>query len=184
MSVLGGGDFSGLDLGSPGAAAYARGAIITAGVLAGWSGAATLAALRSAGLGVRTQSFYNAFSEAKARYEQGQSAAAVPPEVVAGESVLGQPPPNWTGRYVHQVTATFRVRNPEGTYAYVTRTMGILSDQLLTPEQAARSALGILETGEAATEEERYPSVSNLLNLSTTGVWYHTRPGSFWTTGE
>ena len=165
-------------LGSEGAETYARGAILNYGARAGYSANATLGMLRQAGVGFRRQDALATFRGIKAQIAAGQTAAMIPVDATTGEILPGTPPDNWTGRYVHQVTATFRSRQEDGTYAVTQRSLGLLSGQPLSPGEAARAALGILETPVGEDSEERYPGVGDVLSLQLTGAWYQTRRGA------
>lgn len=172
-------DFSGLTatLGAPGAVDYARGAIIGAGISAGASANSVLRALRSAGIGFRRESFLETWAGLKAQAEINQTANALPVDSATGQLLPGTPPENWTGQYVHQVTATFRTRLTDGTYEISQRPMGIVDTQPLTPFEAAQATMNILETPVTDEDEDRYPRAADVLSLTLTGAWYRTTRG-------
>lgn len=165
------------DTSSEGAMAYTRGAIIGAGVREGYSIGSVRQALSGYGVsftGSQVSNAYNALAEIIA---QGQSASALSVDTSTGEILSGTPPDNWTGQYVHQVTATFRAQATTGEYELRTRTLGVKSDTPLTPAQAADAAMNVIEMPVDEEDEDTYGSVGNLLALNLTGAWYDTRPG-------
>lgn len=178
MSFLAG---EGLDesvLSSPGAATYARGAIIGAGARSGESGQSVLNVLRAFGLGFRTEDFYQTWNAVKAQLAANQTATALNVDTTTGEILPGTPPENWTGQYVHQVTATFRTRDDEGNYELRQRTLGIKSTIALSPFEAAQSALGIMETPSDDETEGGYGESGDLMTMQLTGAWYDTAPSA------
>lgn len=177
MSYLAG---EGLDddiLGSPGAQSYARGAIIGAGARAGESGASVLGSLRAFGLGLRTQDFYDVWRAISAQIATSQTASALNVDANTGQIMPGGAPANWTGQYVHQVTATFRTRDDQGNYELAQRTLGIKSVNTLSPFEASQAALGILEAPVDEEDEGGYGESGDLMSLQLTGAWYDTSPG-------
>lgn len=172
------GDFSALQdvLGAPGTDVYARGVIMQSGAAAGASGASVLGALRTAGLGIRTQDFYQVYGALRSQAAANQTASALSVDASTGEIMGGNPPANWTGQYVHQVTATFRTRDDQGNYELSQRTLGIKTSSVLTPYDAAQAAMGILSTPVEGDDEDRYGGAGDLLGLTLTGAWYDTRP--------
>lgn len=177
MSWLG--DLGGLtgNLDAPGAAAYARGAIIGGAARAGWSGAQTLRQLRGLGIGIRTQDFYSTWRDIRGQVAAGQTSAMVPPGVTDTSALGAAAPEGWTGRYTHQVTATYRYTSETGERVLVTRTMGLVSDNLLSPIEASQAALGLIEANGGEETEGGYPQAGEVLSLSLTGQWYQSRPG-------
>lgn len=163
-------------LGSPGAAEYARGAIMAAGAASGASGASVLGQLRSYGLGIRTQSFYQTYNALQARYAANASASSLSVDSTTGLFAAGNPPENWTGQYVHQVTATFRTRDDQGNYMLSQRTLGVKSATVLTPYDASQAALSVINTPVEDDDQGRYGGAGDLLGLTLTGAWYDTRP--------
>lgn len=171
-------DWSGLGdtLSAPGAAEYARGVIMQAGAGAGASGASVLRALQSAGLGYRTQSFYQTYGALQARYAANATASSLSVDSTTGMFAPGNPPESWTGQYVHQVTATFRTRDDQGNYMLSQRTLGVKSSTVLSPYDAAQAALSVINTPVEADDMGRYGGSGDLLGLTLTGAWYDTRP--------
>jgi hypothetical protein len=165
------------DLSTEGGMAYARGAIIQAGVREGYSIGSVTQALQGYGVSFsrgQISQQYHAYEDIVAA---GQSAAQLSVDASTGEVLGGNPPEDWTGQYVHQVTATFRARTSSGEYELRTRTMGIKGSTILTPDEASQAALGIIETPIDEEDEDTYGSAGDLLSLSLTGAWYDTRPG-------
>jgi hypothetical protein len=165
------------DLSTEGGMAYARGAIIEAGVREGYSIGSVRQALSGFGIsfaGAQVSSVYNVLSE---NIAAGQTAAALSVDAATGQVLSGSPPDGWTGQYVHQVSATFRTQGTTGEYELRTRTMGIKSSELLDPFDAMAAATQIIETPVDEDDEDTYGSSGDLLSLSLSGVWYDTRPG-------
>jgi hypothetical protein len=165
------------DLSTQGGVAYARGAIIQAGVRQGYGIGAVVQALQGYGIGFRGEQVsqtYHAYEEVLAA---GQSAAQLSVDADTGEVLGGNPPDNWTGQYVHQVTATFRARTSSGAYELRTRTLGIKSSELLSPEDAVNAAQSVIETPVEEDDEDTYGGVGDLLSSNLSGVWYATSPG-------
>ena len=181
MSVFG--DLSELagTLDSAGAVAYARGAIIQAGVLGGASANATLSALRDAGVGFNRANFLQTWREAQDQLGPAQRAGSLPLDASTGQIVPGEPPGDWTGQMVHQVTATWRTKETDGTWSIHSKPYGIIDTAWLTPAQAAQSALDMINTPMSSDEAERYPSGGDILSLTLTGGWYRTNPN--WSAG-
>jgi hypothetical protein len=165
------------DLSTQGGVAYARGAIIQAGVREGYSIGSVTQALQGYGVsftrGQVSQS-YHAYEEILAA---GQSATQLSVDAVTGEVLGGNPPDNWTGEYVHQVTSTFRARTSSGAYELRTRTLGIKSSTLLTGEESVNAAQTIIEMPVGEDDEDTYGGIGDLLYSQPTGVWYGTSRG-------
>ena len=162
--------------GIPNAArSYVRGAAIDYLTRAGHSANSILSQLSAAGLGVRRQQGLQMISTVRTRQLAGEQAPELPLGGT-GTGLLGTPPPaNWTGRYVHQVTMTFRTRDEEGNYVLHERTIGLQSGTLLTGEEAINGALGVISQGTVG-EESRYPmAVSDVLAINLSNVWYDTQ---------
>lgn len=178
MSDLGDlGDIIGT-LGVEGAESYTRGALIGYGVRAGMSQTATMNLLRQANVGFRAQQFGQVFNDYRYQVAASSTAGALDFDSDTGQLLAGSPPENWTGQYVHQVTATFRTRNEEGEYELSQRTLGIKSSDTLTPFEAAQAAMGIIDMPVEPDDEDRYGSTGDLLSLGLTGAWYDTNPGA------
>ena len=163
--------------GIPNAArSYVRGAAIDYLTRAGASANSILSQLSAAGLGIRRNQGLAMIKNVR----QQQASAAVAPQLALTSStgqLLGTAPPaNWTnGKFVHQVTMTYRTRDAEGNYVLHQRTIGLKSSQVLTGEQAINGALGVISQG-AGGEESRYPmAVADVLATNLTGVWYDTQ---------
>ena len=176
MSVFG--DLSGLagSYETEGEKAYTRGSIIQAGVLGGASANATLAALQDAGVGFQRANFLQTWKQAQDQYLPAQRAGSLAIDASTGAILPGTPPPDWTGQIVHQVTATWRTKEPDGSWSIQSKPYGIIANDFLTPAEASESALGIIQTPMEPDESDRYPSPSYILSLSLTGAWYRTSP--------
>jgi hypothetical protein len=165
------------DLSTQGGVAYARGAIIQAAVREGYGIGSLTQALQGYGIsftaGQVSQS-YHAYEQILA---QGQTEAQLSVDADTGEVLGGNPPDNWTGQYVHQVTATFRARTSSGAYELRTRTLGIKSSALLTGAESVNAAQTIIEMPVSDDDEDTYGAVGDLLYSQPTGVWYATSRG-------
>jgi hypothetical protein len=93
-----------------------------------------------------------------------------------GAILPGQPPPDWTGQVVHQVSVTWREKEPDGSWTVQTRPYATIAAGFLTPEQAAEDVLGIISQPQSPDEKKRYPTPSDILSMSLTGAWYRTDP--------
>jgi hypothetical protein len=91
-----------------------------------------------------------------------------------GAILQGQPPADWTGQYVHQVTVTYRTHDTEGNYELHTRTLGVKSTEALSPMAAVNSALDIMEEEPEAGKTPRLPTTAGVLTAQLSGVWYDT----------
>lgn len=160
---------------SAGVRAYLRGVVVTQAVTAGASANQIIAALQGTGYGVRRQTMLSVIGQAKARAAASQTSYQLPFGQPASELLKEPAPAGWTGRYVHQVTATYRTTDEEGNYLLHTRTLGIISNHLLTPEQATAAALDIMTQSLPSDEEERYPLSGDILSLELSGTWYQVR---------
>jgi len=165
-------------IGDEGAAAYLRGYVIAPLIASGYSAAAGLRELRAAGLGFRTQDFYRAWNQVSAQVTAAQESPYLAYDVSAGTITGNNPPANWTGQYVHQVTATFRTREDDGSYLTRSRTLGVKADAALDPLNAAGVAMDILSSPVDAGDEDKYPAVGDLTGLQLTGVYFATSPGA------
>lgn len=165
------------DLSTEGGNAYARGAIIQAGVSEGYSIGSVRTALSGYGVsfaGSQVSDAYYGLSEALGR--EG------PPASISLSSTgdmmpTGPPPDTWTGQYVGQVTATFRSRTEAGGYELRTRTFGVISDEPMSGFDATQNAMQIIESPIDEENADTYGSVGDLLTLNVTGAWYRTSPG-------
>ncbi len=99
-------------------------------------------------------------------------------DVSAGTLLDTPAPANWTGQYVHQVTATFRTRQDDGSYLTRSRTIGVKAGAPLDPLNAAGVAMYILSSPVEPDDLGNYPAVSDLMTLQLTGVYFDTRPGA------
>lgn len=176
MSIFG--DLSDLagTLESQGTVAYTRGAIIQAGVLGGASANATLAALRDAGVGFNRANFLKTWAQAQEQVLPAQRAGSLAFDTTTGAILPGQPPPDWTGQVVHQVTATWRTKETDGSYTVRSKPYGVIAPGFLSPADAIDAAMDIISTPMSSDDAERYPSPSDILALSLTGAWYRTNP--------
>jgi hypothetical protein len=165
------------DTSTEGGTAYARGAIIEAGVREGYSIGSVRLALAGYGVSFSSAQVSGAYNAMAGIVAAGQTAQALPVDVNTGEIFAGEPPDDWTGSYVHQVTGVFRAQTESGGYELRTRTIGIKSTQLLTPFDAAQAAMSIIEAPIEGDDQGTYGGMGDLLSTSLTGAWYDTRPG-------
>ena len=169
------GSIAGLGGVSGEASSYLRGQVINQAVRAGASANSILRALSSNNMGIRRGQGLDLIAQEKARQLAGTTTTQLPPGISA-DAALGMAPENWTGQYVHQVTATYRTKDEEGNYMLHTRTIGLKGTVPLTPAEAAQAAMDILATpgGEEPTEGN-YPKGGDVLSVSLSGVWYDTQ---------
>lgn len=165
------------DTSTEGGTAYARGAIIQAGVNEGYSIGSVRSALSGYGVSFSSGQVSSIYNNLAGIREAGQTASALPVDVSTGEIFAGEPPDDWTGSYVHQVTATFRSQLESGGYELRTRTIGIKSSELLTPFEASQAAMSLIDQPIDEEDQDTYGGIGNLLTTSLTGAWYDTRPG-------
>ena len=158
-----------------GARAYLRGVIVNQAVAAGASANRIIAALTGTGYGVRRSQMLQVIGAVKDRYVASATAYQLAWGAPADEALRAPAPPGWTGRYVHQVTATYRTTDEEGNYLLHTRTLGIVSSASLNPEEATSAAMSIMSQSVPSDEEERYPLSGDILSLELTGTWYQVR---------
>lgn len=154
------------------ATSYLRGAIIQQAVSAGASANSILSALSANGLGLRRQQGLALVNEEQSRQAASGTASQLNLTSSTAQLLDTAPPENWTGQYVHQVTATYRTRDEEGNYILHTRTLGLKSTNALTPAQAIQSATDIMTSDVPSDEEADYPLPSDVLSMSLTGTWY------------
>jgi hypothetical protein len=165
------------DLSTDGGTAYARGAIIEAGVREGYSIGSVRQALAGYGVGFSSSQVSETYNALSGIISAGQTAAALPVDVTTGEIFAGPPPENWTGQYVYQVTATFRAQTESGGYELRTRTMGVKSTEVLSANDAVNAAMSLVNAPVEEEDEDTYGGMGNLLTMSMTGAWPDTRPG-------
>lgn len=161
---------------APGADEFMTGSILRAGAAAGASTNSVIRALQSAGLGFRESQVSAVYSALRAQTEANATASSLSVDSSTGQLLAGNPPEGWTGQYVHQVTATFRTRDDQGNYILSQRTLGVKSTSVLTPFDAAQSALSVINTPVEGDDQDRYGGSGDLLGLTLTGAWYDTRP--------
>ena len=165
-------------IGDEGAAAYLRGYVIAPLIASGYSAGTALRELQAAGLSFRSQDFYRAWSQVSSQVTAAQESPYLAYDISAGTITGNNPPANWTGQYQHQVTATFRTRQDDGSYLTRYRTIGVKADSVLDPLMAAGNALEIMSSPVDPDDEDKYPAVSDLMTLQLTGVWFQTNPGA------
>jgi hypothetical protein len=167
----------GLDASDPGVSSYVRGAIIQDLVGEGASANSIIGVLQGEGISVRRQTALQMIKAEQERQQAGGTSAQLGIDYSTGELLPGEPPANWTGQYVHQVTATYRTMGENGAYELHIATKGIKSSIALTPLQATNAAMDIFET----PPEEGVPRSPNViagqdvLSYQLTGVWYDTQ---------
>jgi hypothetical protein len=166
------------NLGSEGAESYSRGAIIGYAVRNGISANATMGMLRQAGVGFRESQVSEIYGAYKDQIAASSGANALDFDSNTGELLPGTPPANWTGQYVHQVTANFRTRDDEGNYQINYRTFGIKASETLSPFDAMNAAMQIVDMPIGADDENSYGSAGDLISMGLTGAYYDTNPGA------
>lgn len=160
-----------LSSGAPGAAAYARGAIIYAGAQAGASGQSVISQLRSLGISIRRSDFYQTWNAIQDRIGSGTTSMSIPLGVASGAPLVGEPPAGWQGQFVHEVTATIRERTSDGGYALRTITRFVNNGDILSPVEASNQVITMLTT--PSDRGVAYVAkASDLLATSLTGLWY------------
>lgn len=165
------------------AASYLRGVIIQAAVGEGASANSILSALSANGLGIRRDQGLQLVSAEQSRQAAGATASRLNLNSPSSELLGTAPPANWTGQYIHQVTATYRTRDEEGNYILHTRTLGLKSATALTPADAMAAAQDIMTSSIPAEEEGNYPLPSDVMSMSLTGVWYDVQNRNLPTVG-
>ena len=158
-----------------GARAYMRAMGIQAGVQAGASSNAIIRALSGMGYGIRRSQALTAIAQARSRYGAATTASQIPFGESAGTVLGGEAPTGWTGKYVHQVTATYRSVDEQGNYLLHTRTLGVVTRRPLSPEEATTAAMDVMTQTPISEEESHYPLNADILSLELTGVWFQTR---------
>jgi len=164
-------------LGPDGTIAYSRGAWMQGAAAAGWSFSQTYASMVGTPLGVRRESALSVWQDIQAVQATDIGIGRVPVTGTAGELLGNEPPPNWTGQYVHTVEATYRTRNADGSYQVESRFYGLKGNDLLSPLEASDAAMGIIGTPVEPEEESNYPDASSVISLQLVGAYYHTSPG-------
>jgi hypothetical protein len=170
-------DLSTADLSTQGAVNYARGAIIAAGAAAGASTYAVAKVLRQNGIGLRITTVRDTLAAVAEQVNSGRAAGSLPLDASAGELLSGAPPPNWTGQYVHQVTATFRTKDAEGNFDLYSTTRSVVSNVPLSPYEAGQAALQILTEQSNPNYPEEQPGEDDVVSMALTGVYYRTSRG-------
>ena len=156
-------DLSGVISAHAAAASYIRGVVIGQAVRAGASANSILNSLTGAGLGIRrTQGL-------------GATSAQITLAQPIDESVLGGAPAGWNGQIIHQVSVVYRTRDEEGNYLLHTRTLGIKSSTVLTPEEAIVAAQSILTQTAEPGASTYIVDPGSVLSMSLSGAWYDTQ---------
>lgn len=166
------------------ATSYIRGVIISTAVGQGASANSILSALSANGLGIRREQGLQLVSAEKQRQAAGQTASRLGLNTPSSQLLDTVPPENWTGQYIHQVTATYRTRDEEGNYILHTRTLGLKSATALTPADAVAAAQQIMSSEVPAEEEGNYPLPSDVLSMELSGVWYDVQNRNLPTVGS
>ena len=165
------------------ASSYLRGVIIQTAVGQSASANSILSALSGNGLGIRRAQGLQLVSAEQQRQAAGATSSRLALDSSSSQLLGTTPPANWTGQYIHQVTATYRTRDAEGNYIMNTRTLGIKSTTALTPADAMQAATDIMTSSIPAEEEGNYPLPSDVLSMSLTGVWYDVQNRNLPTVG-
>jgi hypothetical protein len=168
----------GVDTSTPGVADYARGAIIQYRVAQGASNNAIQRELSANRLGISVGQLDPMIRAERARQNAASSAAELGVDYNSGTILPGQPPANWTGQYVHQVTLTYRTRNANGDYELGWRTMGVKAGVALTPMAATGSVLDMMDETSDMPDTLKLPPTASVLTTQLTGVWYDTARGA------
>lgn len=161
--------------GSGGAAAYVRGQIISDAVGEGFSANQILAGLSAYGYGIARQEGLELVRNEVARQALSPTANQLDLSLPIPQLQQMNAPDNWTGQYLHQVTATWRERQTGGGYVTGTRTFGIKSQDILTPSQAVAAAQDILATPESEGGTPDMPQSYDITSYSLTGAWFDVR---------
>lgn len=168
-------DLAGVDISSPGVADYTRGAIVQWGVGQGWSQNRIEAELRNNGVGLQASVQRNLIQAEQARVQAGPGSAQLGIDYSSGELLAPEPPANWTGQYVHQVTFTTRTLQDDGSYELNDRTVGVKSSIPLTPAQAVNAGFDVISQAPASETGTPSPTLQNVVLSQLTGIWYDTQ---------
>jgi hypothetical protein len=175
---------AGVDVSSPGVADYTRGAIAQWGVGQGMSANAILGEFRNAGVGIQRQQGLELVRGEQERQSTSGTSVQLGMDYSTGELVGAEPPVNWTGQYVHQVTLIYREKVGDNAYELHDRTVALKSSVPLTPSQAIEAAYDYWtpEPGEPGTPNA--PDLSQAIMTQLTGVWYDTQGRNLPARGE
>lgn len=168
-------DLAGVDISSPGVADYARGAIIQWGVGQEWSQNRIEAELRNNGVGLQATQQRKLIQAEQDRQDARLTSTQLSVDYSTGELIAPEPPANWTGQYVHQVTMTTRSLEDDGSYTLSTRTVGIKASTPLTPSQAVNAAFDVITPQEGETGSPDSPAPGDVVLSQLTGIWYDTQ---------
>lgn len=168
-------DLSGVISAHAAAASYIRGVVIGQAVRAGASANSILNSLTGAGLGIRRTQGLALVREEVARQALGATSAQINLAQPIDESVLGGAPAGWNGQIIHQVSVVYRTRDEEGNYLLHTRTLGIKSSTVLTPEEAIVAAQSILTQTAEPGASTYIVDPGSVLSMSLSGAWYDTQ---------
>jgi len=168
-------NLAGVDVSTPGVADYTRGSIITWGVSQGWSNNRIQREISSLGIGISVGQLDPMVRAERSRQGANLTSTQLGMDYSAGSLVAPEPPDNWTGQYVHQVTMVYREAVGANQYELHTRTVGLKSSVPLTPSQATQAAFDIMtpELGEPGTPD--MPDMAQVLTSQLTGIWYDTQ---------
>lgn len=166
-----------------GTQAYLRGQVIQQAVSEGASTTSIRSYLSLNGIGLRTSTIGEAIAQERTRQAARSTIAEIDWTSSLASELPMRAPANWTGQYVHQVTAVFRTRDDEGNYLLHTRTFGIKSSSVLSPVDATSAALDIASTPVEEGGSDTGMDVSSLLMISLSGLWYDTQGHSLRTVG-
>ena len=168
-------DIAGLT-GIPGAAqSYVRGVVITQAVRAGASANSIIRSLSSAGIGVRRQQALQLISAEQSRQAAGATSTQLDLTQPTDVLLAAEPPPGFTGQYIHQVSYTWRTRDAEGNYLLHTRTMAIKSPTILTGLDAMNATQDILSQSDLGPGDNTWVDPNSIIGMSLSGVWYDTQ---------
>lgn len=166
-------DAGGIDLTNPGVADYVRGSIISWGVGQGMSNDAIQRELINARVGISVKQ-QDPFIAAE-RVRQGASLSSTQLDInySSGELVAPEPPVNWTGQYVHQVTFQYRDPNSADPYALHEHTVGVKSTLPLSPYDAINAGYNVLSINNP--DSPTIPDNAKVMVSQLTGMWYDTQ---------
>jgi hypothetical protein len=165
-------------LGPDGTIAYSRGAWLQGAANAGLSFNQAYAQMTGTPIGIRRESALSVWQDIQAVQATDIGVSRIGVTGTAGELLGNEPPPNWTGEYVHTVMTTFRTAQPDGSYTQESRFYGLKGFDLLTPEEAADAAMGIIETAPPSLSDDNYPRPEDVISMQLVGAYYNTNPGA------
>lgn len=144
------------------------GGAVRYGLENGLSGAEILSGLKSIGLGVRRQTFYQLVRNERANQEAGRRAIDADLLSVPLESDIPQVAQGRPGTYVTNMRLTYRVGDAGGEYHLEERTFSVTSRQPISPADAMSVVQNVW-----AEHAANYPNLS-IFDLAYMGTVLHT----------